>query len=220
MTDELEDDESDDGAPSPDLVEDETDLALLAAEPPQEILDLAKACVGFVERAIGVRLDFTLETLPLLDHYLAGARNVLLGHEKAEVGAPSAELLAQAAGAYVGEVVRRRHPCWWRLAGEGLEPRLEFRRVYLSVAPVTLIHEALALHPDHGAPALGGMELDDRDRRAAGARLAELPEVSEEEYVAPSTRVEVVDIVVDAARALRASKGEPALALTAQSYVH
>ena len=34
---------------------------------PREILDLAEACVQFVKRATGVELDFTPETLPVLD---------------------------------------------------------------------------------------------------------------------------------------------------------
>lgn len=211
------------GSPSGEIVVetpplDEKELALLAAPPPAAVLDLAEACVRFVERAVGVKLDFTVETLPLLDHYVAGARDVLSGRARPTEGEP-VDLVAQAAGAYLGEVMRRRYPCWWRVGSEGVDHRLEFHRLYLVVQPVTLIHEALALDAEKGVHELGGFDMDEDDKEAAMARLAELPEVPFEEFVAPSTRVEVLDIVIDAVRVLHAQAGRP-LALEPSDYVH
>ena len=52
------------------------------------------------------------------------------------------------------------------------------------------------------------LELEEEDHAAVAARLAELPPVTEEEFYAPSTRVEVIDIAVEAIRARRMASGE------------
>lgn len=180
--------------------------ASLAAEGggPTAIVDLCAACVKFVERAVGVRLDYTPETLPVLDHYLAEARAAAVA--RPETG----PLLAQAAGAYLGEVVRRRHAAWWRTEGD--DPtfwRVELESVYLAFCPVLLIQDALSL-PDAEGEGESRLELTEEDREAVAARLAELPQVEVEEYFAPSTRLEVIDIAVEAIRARKMAAGEHA----------
>jgi hypothetical protein len=170
--------------------------------PPDRVRDLAEACVGFVERAVGVKLDYEPETLPILDHYLAGARAA--AGERPAAGA----LVAHAAGAYFGEVMRRRYASWWRLDGE--DPgawRIELEPVYLSVSPVQLMADALYREGDD-PDASERLELEDDDRHAVAARLAELPQVGEDEFYAPSTRLEVIDIAVEAIRAHRLAGGE------------
>jgi len=181
---------------------------------PEPVRDLAEACVRFVEKALGLRLDYQAETLSLLDHYIEQGRKAV--EEQPEV----AVLLAQTAGAYFGEVVRRRYPSWWRIDGD--DPafwRIELEPVYLSFSPVQLIADALlrkaaSAEPGGGPVAeveeSGGERLDlgEEDREAVAARLAELPMVSEQEFYAPSTRLEVIDIAVDAIRARRMAEGE------------
>jgi hypothetical protein len=49
--------------------------------------------------------------------------------------------------------------------------------------------------PEQAEP---GLFIEDEDRDMVRARLERLPRVTDEEYWAPSTRLEVVDIVVDA----------------------
>src|SRR5687768_1752387 len=66
---------------------------------PVVVLDLAEACVRFVKRALQIALDYTPDTLPLLDHYLRSASDI----SKEEI----LSLHVPAAGAYFGEVVRR-----------------------------------------------------------------------------------------------------------------
>src|SRR5580692_10141085 len=118
--------------------------------PPEQVRDLAEACVRFVERAVGVRLDYEPETLSLLDHYLVGARAA--ARERPEAGA----LVAHAAGAYFGEVVRRRYASWWRFEGDDPSGwRIELQPVYLSFSPVQLVADALF-----------------RERQATGANLS------------------------------------------------
>ena len=168
---------------------------------PEKVRDLAEACVRFVERSLKVKLDYEPETLPLLDHYLASARDA--AGERPEAGA----LVAHAAGAYLGEVVRRRYPSWWRLDGD--DPgawRIELSPVYLSFSPVQLVADALLRSSD--LEASERLELEEEDREAVAARLAELPPVDEDEFYAPSTRLEVIDIAVEAIRARRLAAGD------------
>ena len=181
--------------------------------PPERVGELAEACVRFVERAIGVKLDYQAETLSLLDHYLEEGRKA--AREKPETAA----LVAHAAGAYFGEVVRRRHASWWRV--EGIDPamyRLELESAYLSFSPVQLMADALlrvdrTTEEEESAEeedASERLELEEEDREAVAQRLAELPPVSDREFYAPSTRLEVIDIAIEAIRARRMGDGDQA----------
>jgi hypothetical protein len=176
-----------------------------------QVGDLAEACVRYVERAIGVKLDYEPETLSVLDHYLREAR--ASAAEKPTTGA----LLAHAAGAYFGEVVRRRHASWWRVQGD--DPamwRLEFESVYLSFSPVQLVADAL--FRDAVPEATERLELEEEDQAEVAARLADLPQVDEDEFYAPTTRLEVIDIAVEAIRARRAAAGEGEAVLRPDDY--
>lgn len=195
----------------------------LAAEPaarplppaPQAISDLAAGCVRFVQNALGIALDFQPETLPLLDHYIEQGRSAVC--DRPEL----LPVLAQAIGAYFGEVVRRRHPSWWSVEGDDPATwRVQLEPVYLSFSPIQIAADALRLggpraggsggeEKEEASDAPAGFELDEEDREAVMARLADLPPVSEEEFHAPSTRLEVIDIIVEAIRARRLASGEP-----------
>lgn len=178
---------------------------------PERVRDLAEACVRFVEKAVGVKLDYEPETLPVLDHYLANARTA--AGERPTTGA----LVAHAAGAYFGEVVRRRYPSWWRVEGD--DPgawRIELAPVYLSFSPVEMMADAIFREGDEGANER--LELEEEDRAAVAARLAELPPVDEDEFFAPSTRLEVIDIAVEAIRARRLASEEGDAALGPEDY--
>jgi hypothetical protein len=206
---------------------------------PPEVRDLADACVRFVERAIGVKLDYEPETLSILDHYLREARVASPEQPAARV------LVAHAAGAYFGEVVRRRHASWWRITGDDPTAwRIELEAVYLSFSPVQLIVDALfrdeALADAVSTEGLGGaaphrhdapqeeidsveapplaavatlaagerLELDEDDAVAVAERLADLPPVTDDEFYAPSMRLEVLDIAVEAVRQRRLAEGD------------
>ncbi|HLM75921.1 MAG TPA: hypothetical protein VK459_24615, partial [Polyangiaceae bacterium] len=52
------------------------------------------------------------------------------------------------------------------------------------------------------------LTLEEDDRAAIYARLADLPAVSEREFFALSTRLEVIDIAVEAIRAKHMAEGE------------
>lgn len=174
--------------------------------PPERVRELAEGCVRFVERTVGVKLDYEAETLSLLDHYLEEGRKA--AREKPE----TATLVAHAAGAYFGEVVRRRYPSWWRTEGD--DPafyRIEFESAYLSFSPVQLMADALLRTEEESTEeedASERFELDADDRDAVADRLAELPPVSDRDFYAPSTRLEVIDIAVEAIRARRMGDGD------------
>jgi hypothetical protein len=213
-------------------------------EAPQRVRDLAEACVRFVEKAVGVKLDYEPETLSLLDHYLLGARAAAA--ERPAAG----ELVAHAAGAYFGEVVRRRYASWWRFDGDDPSGwRIELQPVYLSFRPVQLVADAIfreqavdkaAKSPSAAVTEAAGaasdaradeaagadedpdaakdtradedaserLELEEEDRHVVAARLGELPEVSEDEFYALSTRLEVIDIAVEAIRGRRLAEDD------------
>ncbi len=79
---------------------------------PIEVEEYAKQAVEAVRRALDFDLEWDSETLPVMDHYLnaVDARN-------AEV----VELVAATAGAYFGEVVRRKLGGRWELGEDGPE---------------------------------------------------------------------------------------------------
>jgi hypothetical protein len=179
---------------------------------PDRVRDLAEGCVRFVEQALGVKLDYEPETLSLLDHYVEQARAAAAAQPTA------AALVAHLAGAYFGEVVRRRHPSWWRAEGDDPSAwRIELESVYLSFSPVQLVADALFRGEEGVAEAAERLELTEEDRDAVAARLADLPPVPEEEFYAPSTRLEVIDIAVEAIRARRMAEGDDADAVLGPS---
>src|SRR5512140_4023254 len=73
---------------------------------PAPVREYADQAVAYVRRALGVSLEYDSDTLPLLDHYL---RTV-------ETTQPETmQLVLATAGAYFGEVVRRRLGGRWEL---------------------------------------------------------------------------------------------------------
>lgn len=208
---------------------------------PRIVQDLADACVRFVERAIGFKLDYTPETLPVLDHYVEQARAA--AHERPE----TKTIVAPAVGAYLGEVVRRKFTGFWRLedANDPRSFRVELEPVYLVLRPIELASRALDLpatktvepapqeksdadEDDENDEAIADartatapeltsdpkedlgaalLELDEEDRAYVGERLAALPPVPDTEYYAPSTHLEIVELVVAALRDRRTAAG-------------
>jgi hypothetical protein len=138
----------------------------------------------------GVPLDFSPDTLSLLDQYIRDARPEVA--QKPE----SLDLLQATLGAYLGEVIRRVHHGVWEAEGEHDVWRVLMTRVYLAFNPIGMVREALLgeLAPGWNAH----LETDAGEREALDERLAMLPEVEEDEFYAPTTRFDVVEIAVDA----------------------
>jgi hypothetical protein len=162
------------------------------ADPPPAVAELAAACVRFVATRYGIHLDFTPETLSLVDQWVRDARSEL------ETRPELVQLVQGAAGAYLGEVVRRTFGARWKTEGEHPDWRLLMSHVYCAFNPIGLAREALLLGEADGWHA--HFELDPGEREDIESRLAALPEVSEDEYYAPSTRFDVVQLVVETLR--------------------
>jgi hypothetical protein len=166
---------------------------------PDRIKELIAACVRFVGARYGVVLDGTPDTLSLLDHYIAEAR--------AEVATnpASADLVQGALGAYFGEVLRQAFLGEWYAEGPAEEWRIDMRTVFLSFNPIGMAREALLL--DHAEGWHAHLEMEAEDRAEIEARLASLGDVDEEEYYAPTTRFEVVELATLALRARMVERG-------------
>ena len=176
-----------------------------ALEPaPAAIAELAAACVRFIQAAVGVPLDFRPETLPLLDHYLATRREELLLARAANPEAMG--LVARAAAAYFGEVVRRHFRSFWDVPSDDPSTwEVRFESVYLSVNPLAVVYDAIA-HGDEEGP-IAYLELEDEDREAVAARLNELPLATDDEFFSLATRLEVLEIAVDVVKSRMMASG-------------
>jgi hypothetical protein len=182
------------------------------ASAPPVIDELARACIRYVQEAIGIRLDYEAETLPLLDHYLASRRDDLTA--RPELGG----LIARAAGAYFGEVVRRRVRTFWHVPNDDPSAwELRAEPVYLSFNPVEVAHDVIT-HGDEEGPT-SRLQLDDEDRDLVEQRLAELPAATENEFYSLSTWLEVIDIAVDAAKARMMRDGVGDVVFAPDDYV-
>ncbi len=188
-------DSADDGAAE---LDDEAG-PIVVANPPRAVAELAAACVRFVATRYGATLDFSPETLSLLDHWLGDARAE--AKQRPEV----TDVVQSAAGAYLGEVIRRQFGAEWFSEGESSGWRLFMTTVYCAFNPIGMAREALLLEPAEGWHA--HLELDPGERDAVEARLEALPATPEEEYYLPTTRFDVLCIVVDALRAGLRSRG-------------
>ena len=168
---------------------------------PSHVVELAEACVRFVKEALELELDYTPETLPVLDHYL---RERARGAEEGVF-----ELLAPAAGAYFGEVVRRsvEGARWHAPQGQYEAYRIEFEPFFLAFNPVGVALEVLMADevPDFGVH----FQLLDDARPVVEASLERTGGVRDEDYYTLSVRYEVLEQVADVVGAREAQQKEP-----------
>jgi hypothetical protein len=180
------------------MSENDADLA----PAPSEIADLADSCVRFVQDALGLRLDYTPETLPVLDHYLReGARGA-----KPEVLA----LLAPASGAYFGETVRRNMPgARWHCPPEReyRDFRLEFDPFFLCFNPIGVAVEVLTMEDASGFGA--HFQVLEEARGALASALEARDDVESESYYTFSMRWEVLEQVGDLLSAIESQQRKP-----------
>lgn len=125
------------------------------------IEDLALGAFRLVKERLGFDLDFTPETLPVVDHYLLELRDEDGGRPDEKV----VSVVGPCVGAYFGEVVRRSLPGlrWYRPEDAYRRWRLEGMSFFLAFNPVGAALEAI-----YGETAAGW-----------GAHLALLPEQRE-----------------------------------------
>jgi hypothetical protein len=174
------------------------------------VAELAAACTRFVAQRYGVMPDFTPETLSLVDQWIRDAHQELRTRPEAE------ELVQSAAGAYLGEVIRRQFGARWFAEGDHAGWRLYLTTVYCAFNPIGMAREALLRAPAEGWHA--HFELDPGERESIEARLAALPEVDEDEYYAPTTRFDVVHLVVETLRESMRARGLGDVRFTQDDY--
>lgn len=166
---------------------------------PEAVLERAASCVRFVLGALKIELDFTPETLPLVDHWLATAR---------EAADDALEpLVAEAAGAYFGEVVRRALPgSRWHVGATPSAWRIELDHVFLAFNPIGVALEALA---GDDAPGWNAhLEVLKEDRDLLEQTLARLGDVREDDYYRLAVRWEVIEHVEAALESAAVARGE------------
>jgi hypothetical protein len=161
---------------------------------PEAIAELCAQCVDYVNRSVGLLLDFTPETLPILDHYLSIMRST--SEERPAV----LTLVANAAGAYFGELVRQRIDGFWLMPTPDVHDwYVCARTVFLKFNPIGVVHEVIAESANHPGPG-GEFKLARDEERVIAERLAAVPPVSAGQYYLLSTRLEAIDIVVETLR--------------------
>ncbi|MBX3224528.1 MAG: hypothetical protein KF795_28700 [Labilithrix sp.] len=178
--------------------------------PPDRVAELCAACMRFVASKYKVSLDGTPDTLSLLDQYVRDAR------EAAQQRPESIDLVAPAVGAYLGEVMRQAFRGEWWADGDHDGWRLYFTNVYLAFNPIGMAREALTMTDAEGWGA--HLTLDPGERDEIEARLAAMPDVDEEEYYLPTTRLDVVTAVVETLRARAEAAGIGDVTFTKDDY--
>jgi hypothetical protein len=82
---------------------------------PPRVREYADQAVAYVQRALGVKLEYDSNTLPVLDHYLRTVPD----------DQPAAlQLVVATSGAYFGEVVRQHLGGRWELTGKEADWRI------------------------------------------------------------------------------------------------
>jgi hypothetical protein len=180
---------------------------------PEAISELLVSAGEYVRRATSMGLDLAPETLPIVDHYLDLSRTELRGRGEL------ANLVGRAIGAYFGEVVRLRFGGFWFIPSPNVQDWLVCAEsVFLSFNPIGVAFDALYADENHPGPA-SRLRVAPEYRASVDARLAELPEVSEDEYFKLTTRFEVIEITVDELLARMAQAGYSDMEFQLSDYI-
>jgi hypothetical protein len=155
---------------------------MLDAAPPR-VREYADQAVAYVLRALGIKLEYDSDTLPVLDHYLRTVPE----------DPPAARALVIAtSAAYFGEVIRQRLGGRWELGDQEAEWRV--------VLP-TAIHFSPA---GFVATAIARADLDDRDSEIGAPprmqpylqdALARMGEVTVDDYYSLCGRLDTLEHV-------------------------
>jgi hypothetical protein len=152
-------------------------------EVPARVSEYAGQVVEYVRRALGVKLEYDSDTLPLLDHYL---RNVPPDQ------AATLKLVVLTSGAYFGEVVRKRLGGRWETTGAETDWRVVLP-TGLNFSPTGFVASAIAqadledLDSEIDAPP--------RMKTYVQEALARMGEVSVEDYYSLCGRLDTLEHV-------------------------
>lgn len=184
-----------------------------------------------VRRALSFDLDDTETALAFVDHHLSTAAE--------EDRAPILSLLSSSAGVYYGELVRRLIGGTW--IGDGTDPRrlrmlMKYQFIYFS--PVDQAMEAIAgkslelddprlVDAEQFDPAFRLRPLPEHPEVAApehdtvwlGDRLAELPQLPENQLVSLTCRFETLKLMHELLATKHASEGRSPVELGVTDYL-
>lgn len=171
-------------------------------EAPDLVLELSASAFRMVKQSMKIDLDFTPDTLPLLDHHLMTA------HAEATSKEELRTLLATSAGGYFGEVVRRMIPGsrWHAPTGDFGAWRIELGHVFLYFNPIAMAMEALESGEVEGWS--GHLEVLAQDRGLLEQALSRMGEIEEGDYYRLAVRIEVIEQVVAALESAQVARGE------------
>ena len=152
---------------------------------PQPVVELAQGCVRYVRETLELELDYTPETLPILDHYL----RTRVDPSHTEI----IELLAPTAGCYFGEVVRRSFggTRWHSPEGDFPAHRVEFEGFFLHFNPIGIALEVLTQEDAPGWRA--HFQVLDDVRAEIEASFGATQNVRAEDYYTLSVRYETLE---------------------------
>jgi hypothetical protein len=184
----------------------------VSVAPPEPVADLVVACLEYVRRSTQFELDFSPDTLPVLDHYLSTVRDTLV--DRPELG----PLVAHAAGAYFGEVVRARIPGFWRLPTANVHDwQLCSQVAFLWFNPIGVGFDALHGTNEHDGPR-SHLRCHPSDREFLERRLETLPPLPDDQYNLLTTRFEVLEVANEALRARLDEQGYEGVEMSEDDY--
>jgi len=169
-------------------------------EVPAVIEQLSEGCVRFVQQALNLPLDFTPETLPILDHYV---------RERGRDGREEiSALLSPPTGAYFGEVVRRTLGyVRWHCPGDEYDRfRIEFEPFFLSFNPIGAATEVIRQGQATGPGA--HFDVLDEARDVLKETLNKHARVPTEDFYTFTMRYEVLEQVAEVLIALESARKE------------
>lgn len=168
---------------------------------PEPVRELSRACEDYVARTVGFELDYSLETLPVLDEYARVVR------ESVEERPEMLDLLARALGAYFGEVLCKNLGGFWRLPSNNIvDWQVCLTHAFAWMNPIGAAYDALVGSSEHAGPS-SQIRVLPEDRERVRDRLGQLADVDEEEYYRLSTRHEVLELVIDELRQQMEARG-------------
>lgn len=179
---------------------------------PSQIVDLSTNLADFVERAVGIRPDFSPDTLSIVDHYARIAR------EQVAARPELTDLTAQALGAYFGEVARRTEDGFWIVSSPNFHDwSLCGTSAFVSINPIGVGYDALIGGTSHAGPS-SQTKLAAEDRKPVEERLDRLPKYEESEYFTLCTRLELLQIVMEEVRIQAGQRGYEDMVYTEDDY--
>lgn len=169
--------------------------------PPPAVEELTLTALDYVKRALGVALDFSPETLSVLDHYAQTVRDHLTQNPGL------AAVVAPALGAYFGEVVRAHLDGFWRIPSPNQHDwAVCLRPAFLAINPIAVAYDAIHGGTEHDGPR-SLLRVAPEDREYLDRRLETLPPVPEDEFFLFTTRFEVLEVATEALTAKMQAEG-------------